>query len=79
MDMLTRIRDAFRPGEYELHFYELARRLYPEPQSWRYCRNGGPPGCAMALSAAIRRYNIRERIDGPGKRFVYRPREVTYD
>ena len=36
-------------------FYDLAQVLYPERDSHRYSSNGGPPGCYMSLSAAIRR------------------------
>lgn len=38
--------------------------LYPDPRSHRYSSNGGPPGCRMAVSAAIRRGGFRVRHEG---------------
>lgn len=70
--MRERIGAAFGDDEVRLRFYDLALRLWPDPESWRYSSNGGPPGCAMALSAAIRRHGIPYSYDG-GNRWVYRP------
>ena len=70
-----RIRAAFQPGERELHFYELALRVFPTdqfPRAFRYSSNGGPPGCAMALSATLRRMGLASRYEGP-TRYVSRP------
>lgn len=73
-NMRDRIVSAFRDGEHTLSFHELARRLYPDDKSWRYQKNGGPPGCYMALSAAIRRHGIGEIYVGPHKvRYVVCP------
>jgi hypothetical protein len=59
-------------------FYDLAVLLYPSANSHRCSSNGGPPGCYMTLSAAIRRGGFREvwREPGPGHRIVY-PRKTT--
>lgn len=46
--------DAALNGE-PMGYWELARTLYPNDQSWRYQMNGGPPGCYMALSAGLAR------------------------
>jgi hypothetical protein len=47
------ILDAAPDGR--LAFEKLAAEMYPDPKSWRYQSNGGPPGCYMALSAGLRR------------------------
>lgn len=38
-----------------LAYGDLARKLWPDGPAWRCAVQGGPPGCYMALSAAIRR------------------------
>ena len=71
-----RIQDAFKSGERELHFYDLAARVFPEneyPKAWRYSSNGGPPGCAMALGRAIREMGLDVRHVEGSSRFVRRP------
>ncbi len=67
-----RIDDLLRePGK--MSFYDLALALYPDKKSWRYQQHGGPPGCYMALSAALRRggFHVSLRGKGPGSRTVY--------
>ncbi|MFW6027182.1 MAG: hypothetical protein ACOC91_00085 [bacterium] len=76
--IIDRIRAAFGPEERELHFDDLARRIFPDSKSWRYAAHGGPPGCYMTLSAALRRHGIGERWDGPGQRFVRRPKGAPH-
>lgn len=53
MTLLDRLDAALkgRPMIYAV----LARKLWPNARSHRYQVNGGPPGCYMALSAALRR------------------------
>ena len=73
-----RIRAAFGPGERELSYHILARRVFPAadyPKAWRYSSNGGPPGCYMALSTAIRRMDLHTRYTEGSERFVARPRQ----
>jgi hypothetical protein len=73
--ILHRIRAAFRDGEHELSYHELALRVFPGeqfPRAWRYSSNGGPPGCYMALSAALTRFSIHSYFDGK-RRVVHRP------
>ena len=55
-----------------MSFFDLAMILYPDRKSWRYQSNGGPPGCFMALSAALRRngFEVRSKGPGPGERIV---------
>jgi hypothetical protein len=53
MTLIERI-DVALNGE-PLSYDELARRLWPDGKAWRYSKNGGPPGCYMALSAGLRR------------------------
>lgn len=50
-----RIRNHYRAG---IPYHELMMRVFPPedfPRAHRVSANGGPPGCAMALGAAIRR------------------------
>jgi hypothetical protein len=70
-----RIRAALAAGE--LTYADLAYRVFPEeqfPKAFRYQANGGPPGCYMALSRALR--EMRGELDdwhsgiGPGHRYV---------
>lgn len=71
--LTDRIDDALRDVG-SMSFYDLAMLLYPDRKSWRYQSNGGPPGCFMALSAALRRggfsVSSRGRLAGPGNRIV---------
>lgn len=65
--------DAALAGE-RMSFYGLAMTLYPDNRSWRYQANGGPPGCYMALSAALRRGGFHvslSKTPGPQNRMVY--------
>lgn len=55
-----RIIDALdaAPGN-TLEYRELALRVFPWdqfPRAWRHRAGGGPPGCFMALSSALRRH-----------------------
>lgn len=68
MSLIERI-DALLKERGSMTFNDLAYALYPEPRSWRYQANGGPPGCFMALSAAIRRGGFPETFNGPGPGF----------
>ena len=45
-----------------MKYYDLARALYPDGKSWNYQANGGPPGCFMALSAALGRGGFRSSL-----------------
>jgi hypothetical protein len=69
--MADRIDAALKNGP--MSFYDLAVALYPAPKSHRCSSNGGPPGCYMTLSAALRRGGYEEawRQPGPGNRIVY--------
>lgn len=74
--IIDRIRDAFGEDEFELSYHTLADRVFPKeqfPRAWRYSSNGGPPGCYMALSAAIRRYKVPSRYDRFDQRHILRP------
>lgn len=67
-----RIDDLLRCNG-SMSFHDLAHALYPDDKSWRYQANGGPPGCFMALSAALRRgnFHVSYRGVGPGSRIVH--------
>ena len=70
--LVHRIDAALADGP--LSFYGLAMAIYPDQKSWRYQANGGPPGCYMALSAALRRGRFHVSISatpGPQNRMVY--------
>lgn len=56
-----------------MSFYDLAVALWPDGKAHRGAVQGGPPGCYMALSAAIRRGHFYEnhRGVGPGNRMVH--------
>lgn len=73
MTLVERI-DAALEAHGSMTFNDLARHLYPDPKSWRHQSNGGPPGCFMALSAALNRGRFHQRYDGPGPdhRIVFR-------
>lgn len=74
--IVQRLCEAFGPDDFELSYGDLAVRVFPPddyPRSWRNATQGGPPGCYIALSAAIRRYGIQERWDRHDRRMVLRP------
>jgi hypothetical protein len=77
MKLADRIDEALKGGP--MSFYDLAVKLYPSRDSHRCSSNGGPPGCYMTLSAAIRRGGFFEKWlqPGPGHRIVYPRRGVT--
>lgn len=60
-------------GGKPMSYFELAQKLWPDARSHRYQANGGPPGCYMALSSAIRRYNFPHA--GTGARGTVYPRK----
>lgn len=72
-----RIREAFKEDERELRYDELMRRVFPRdqyPNAFRYQSNGGPPGCAMAFGAALKRLNASFRWSEHGSQFIRRVR-----
>lgn len=63
-----------------MEYHCLARLVFPEkdyPRAWRYSQNGGPPGCYMALSAAIRRYEFGDFPNYEKERIIY-PRKLLH-
>jgi len=70
-----RIRTALAGGKRT--YFDLANEVFPHehyPRAFRYQANGGPPGCYMALSRALREMDA-ELYDwssgiGPGNRHV---------
>lgn len=60
-------------------FYDLAMILYPNPNSHRSAKHGGPPGCYMTLSAAIRQGGFPEvwKEPGPGNRWIFPRKSKT--
>lgn len=56
----------------KLSYYDLAISLWPTRESHSYSSNGGPPGCYMALSAALRRGGFFVSGEyGAGNRIVH--------
>lgn len=56
---------------YQIHYYELARMVYPQaeyPKAWEYSKNGGPPGLVMSFSRAIR--ELGGFVDAQKKVFI---------
>lgn len=59
------IRDRFRramSGRTEAPYREILMLVFPPehyPDAHRYAREGGPPACAMAFKAALRRLGGR--------------------
>lgn len=74
--LADRIDEALFDGP--MSFYDLAVLLYPGRDSHRCSSNGGPPGCYMTLSAALRRGGYFEswKLPGPGNRIVH-PRKTN--
>lgn len=67
-----RIALALKGGP--LNYWDLARAVFPEadfPRAWRYPTRGGPPGCLMALSSALRRHGFRIDYQAAGRRIVH--------
>lgn len=80
MTLLERMDAALADGP--LSYIELARRLWePHSKAWGYSRNGGPPGCYMALSSGIRRgrFPMGEHRRGSANagRLVYPRKKLT--
>lgn len=51
-----------------MQFYDLAKAVFPRdqfPNAWNYPTRGGPPGCYMVLSRAIREHGFYICHDGP--------------
>lgn len=59
-----RIDDALNEHGGPMSLMALENVLYPDKKSHTYSSNGGPPGCRMAVSAALRRGNFRTRHEG---------------
>ena len=80
LGIMERIDLALADGP--LSYHELALRVFPDRDSWKYSRNGGPPGCYMTLSSALRRggfmVSSTKRGQSNGARRVYpRSKKVT--
>ena len=77
--LVERIDEALQENGGEMHLHDLEKVLYPEPRSHSYSSNGGPPGCRMAVSAAIRRGGFSTRLLGGlyGNRIVKPRKPIT--
>ena len=72
-----RILDALSNGK--MTYADLSMKVFPHdkyPKAWNYASNGGPPGCYMALSRALREMcksgecHDWSRGPGPGNRWI---------
>lgn len=64
-----RIHAALVEAGGKLAYDRLAYKVFPPndyPRAWNYSVNGGPPGCYMALTAALRRHGFCCYYNGPG-------------
>ena len=71
-----RIRRALEANGGAMRYHDPMDAVFPEkeyPRAWRRSVNGGPPGCAMALGAALRRGRFARSGAGP-RRMVGLPR-----
>ena len=60
LPLVDRIRAKWKPG---IRYYDLMREAFPAdqfPDAFRAPNRGGPPGCAMAFGAALRRMGAWE-------------------
>ena len=56
-----RIIAALRENGGSMVYHELADKVFPladYPNAWNYPTKGGPPGCYMVLSRAIREHEF---------------------
>ena len=56
-----------------IEFSRLATLVFPKdqyPRAGGKPTRGGPPGCFMALSSAIRRYGFYDHMAGVGHRYI---------
>ena len=70
----SRIR-AVMGSKTTMQYHDLIHLVFPPekyPNAYNYSVNGGPPGCAMAFGAAIRRMGGRDTRMG-GQRTVEIP------
>lgn len=70
MKIKDRIIKAIREhGDFGfIQYYDLAQHVFPKdqyPNAWNYPTKGGPPGCYMVLSRAIREHGFYIKHDGP--------------
>lgn len=54
----------WHPG---IDYHVLMDLVFPVadyPRAWRYATGGGPPGCAMAFGAGLRRCGLWRDVNG---------------
>lgn len=59
--IVDRIRAAV-PLRVKTDYHDAMAAVFPSadyPEAWRGASKGGPPGCAMAFGAALRRAGVR--------------------
>lgn len=73
MKIKDRIIAALRANDGLMVYHKLAEKVFPEadyPNAWNYPTKGGPPGCYMVLSRAIREHGFSMHF-GDAQAVVY--------
>lgn len=66
MRIKDRIMTALQNNGGRLVYWKLAEEVFPKdqyPRAWNYPTRGGPPGCYMVLSRAIREHDFGTHFD----------------
>ena len=75
MKIKDRILEAIKAEGGSMQYYHLARAVFPVklyPNAWGSPTRGGPPGCYMVLSRAIREHGFHMQFDpDPRSRVVH--------
>ena len=75
MKIRDRIAKAIKDNGGRMQYYHLARAVFPIdqfPRAWGRPTRGGPPGCYMVLSRAIREHGFSMTFDpDPKSRVVH--------
>jgi hypothetical protein len=67
MTTLPRLKDRIRTAlaDGQISFFDLGNKVFPAehfPKAMNYQANGGPPGCYMSLSRALREMGGGQRL-----------------
>lgn len=80
--LIDRIDAAFVSAKASrLSYWDLARAVFPRelyPDAWRHATRGGPPGCYMALSAALRRGGFTVAFMNERGEWLYGPARIVH-
>jgi len=68
---------AAMAGRSQAPYYDIMQAVFPDaeyPRAWCHKADGGPPGCAMAFGAAVRRMGGMTCGAMHGQRMVWIPK-----